>query len=67
MASRAIKVDPKKATASGAKTQAIISPTHDTSIIEVRAYELWVQRGCPIGSPEVDWYQAEHEIRGNAS
>ena len=23
-----------------------------------RAYELWLDRGCPEGSPEEDWYQA---------
>jgi hypothetical protein len=67
MASRAIKVDPKKTPATGPKTQAVITPTHNTGIIEVRAYELWIQRGCPIGSPEVDWYQAEREVRGSAA
>ena len=28
-----------------------------------RAYELWEARGCPIGSPEIDWFQAEQELR----
>jgi DUF2934 family protein len=23
------------------------------------AYELWERRGCPFGSPEVDWIAAE--------
>jgi Protein of unknown function (DUF2934) len=23
------------------------------------AYELWLNRGRPLGSPEVDWFQAE--------
>jgi hypothetical protein len=26
------------------------------------AYEYWLQRGCPIGSPEEDWFRAEAEI-----
>jgi Protein of unknown function (DUF2934) len=26
------------------------------------AYTLWEQRGCPEGSPEVDWLQAEEEL-----
>ena len=30
--------------------------------IQARAYELWQQRGCPDGSPEVDWFAAENEI-----
>ena len=32
--------------------------------IQARAYELWQQRGCPMGSPEVDWFAAETEILG---
>ena len=24
-----------------------------------RAYQLWKRRGCPLGSPEVDWLHAE--------
>ena len=30
--------------------------------ISIRAYELWTLRGCPIGSPEIDWAQAEAEL-----
>jgi hypothetical protein len=30
--------------------------------IEERAHELWEARGCPDGSPEVDWFQAEQEM-----
>jgi len=26
--------------------------------VAVLAYEYWLERGCPIGSPEVDWYRA---------
>ena len=72
MASRAIKIDPKKTSSSEPKPQAE-SPSRkepesaNGNAIEVRAYELWIQRGCPIGSPEVDWLQAEEELRGNAA
>lgn len=31
--------------------------------IAVRAYQCWCERGCPEGSPEVDWCQAEQDIR----
>ena len=27
------------------------------------AHALWEQRGCPYGSPETDWFQAEHELQ----
>ena len=26
------------------------------------AYKFWVQRGCPLGSPEVDWFAAERAV-----
>ncbi len=26
------------------------------------AYKLWVQRGSPLGSPDVDWFAAEKAI-----
>ncbi len=29
----------------------------------VLAYQFWEERGCPVGSPEVDWFRAEEEIR----
>ena len=31
--------------------------------IAVRAHHLWVVRGCPLGSPERDWLQAEKELK----
>jgi len=27
------------------------------------AYSLWCQRGCPDGTPEVDWFMAEQKYR----
>lgn len=26
------------------------------------AYQFWLQRGCPTGSAEEDWYHAEREL-----
>jgi hypothetical protein len=42
-----------------------VSASHDD--IEGRAYQLWQDRGCPQGSPEVDWEQAEQELSGSRS
>ena len=35
-------------------------PEHEQ--IAALAYALWEARGCPEGSSEVDWFQAEQEV-----
>lgn len=35
-------------------------PTHEQ--IAALAYELWQTRGCPMGSPDEDWYRAERKL-----
>jgi hypothetical protein len=35
----------------------------DPETIAKLAYQLWSQRGKPEGSPEVDWFHAEHLLR----
>ncbi len=30
--------------------------------IEKLAYQFWVSRGCPAGSAEEDWYEAERAL-----
>jgi Protein of unknown function (DUF2934) len=35
----------------------------DPRAIELLAHEHWMDRGCPDGSPEVDWIWAEDELR----
>ena len=66
MASRAFKIDPKGtkssvATHTGSTQEPVQSL--NTEEIAVRSYELWQERGCPFGSPEVDWLRAEQELR----
>jgi hypothetical protein len=42
------------------------SQTPETSMqenLEKLAYGLWQERGCPYGSPEVDWLEAERKFR----
>ncbi len=36
-------------------------PTED--YIAALAHELWIERGCPIGSPNEDWLRAEDQLR----
>lgn len=35
----------------------------DRDEIALRAYALWQGRGCPSGSAEQDWLEAEHQLR----
>jgi Protein of unknown function (DUF2934) len=30
--------------------------------VEKLAYSLWVERGRPLGSPDVDWFAAEQTV-----
>jgi hypothetical protein len=39
-------------------SQSAMSPAE----IEALAYHLWEARGCPEGSPEIDWFQAEQTL-----
>lgn len=32
-----------------------------------RAHQLWVKKGCPEGSAEQDWLQAEQELKARNS
>jgi hypothetical protein len=46
------------------KTAASVSPTE--SEIAAVAYQLWLERGCPIGSDEEDWSRAEAMLKNAA-
>ena len=39
-----------------------IASVHDQ--IAALAYRLWQERGCPEGSPEIDWLDAEQRLLG---
>ena len=41
--------------------QTATQPTHEE--IAILAHALWITRGCPDGTPEVDWFQAEDQLR----
>jgi hypothetical protein len=34
--------------------------------VAIMAYHLWQERGCPEGSPEIDWLEAEQELQPTA-
>jgi hypothetical protein len=48
--------------AAALETAADATPLEHDEIAQ-RAYMHWQQRGCPEGSPEVDWAWAEQGLR----
>ncbi len=38
------------------------SPARSHQEIQLRAHELWQERGRPSGTPETDWFKAEQEL-----
>ena len=46
------------------ETSGIVPVELERGQIETLAYLRWLERGCPFGSPEDDWYRAEQELRG---
>ena len=37
--------------------------TFGHNAISELAHRLWQARGCPLGSPDEDWFRAAHELR----
>jgi hypothetical protein len=42
------------------QTQATPTPSHEE--IELRAYQIWVDRGRPEGTDREDWFEAERQL-----
>jgi len=34
-----------------------------TADVAALAYQLWLDRGCPEGSPDEDWYEAQRKLQ----
>jgi len=65
------KASGNRGTATGAATAVALAPEAQTEprqdrteheSIQRLAYSYWEARGCPIGSPDEDWFRAEVEL-----
>jgi hypothetical protein len=62
----------RKQTPNGTPEHRSVPPTNQASSLpnerEVAdlAYQRWVERGCPQGSPEEDWFEAERILRSRS-
>ena len=62
---RGVGTTPRSDSASGRSPTGSVDRAGEPSTEEIarRAYRCWHERGCPEGSPEVDWCRAEEELR----
>ena len=65
MASRGRIIEPRKSGTSQptASTERIASETVAESAIAALAYQIWLERGCAIGSDQEDWFRAEEDLK----
>jgi hypothetical protein len=61
MSARAIRTTPIAEPERGRQLRP--TPVPDRTEIAALAYQLWEERGCPIGTPEEDWLRAEEELK----
>ena len=62
MSSNAATIMRERSTASeSVKTSTTLSPTE--SEIATLAYQLWQDKGCPVGSDKEDWFRAEAMLK----
>ena len=65
MASRALKIDPRNSGTSEPtdSTESNASEAVNETAIAALAYQLWQERGCPIGSDQEDRFRAEEDLK----
>jgi hypothetical protein len=64
MSSPATKMAESSASRSGSE---VIETGESVRVSIARlAFSYWEARGCPYGTPEEDWFQAERELQGRA-
>jgi hypothetical protein len=68
MAKQQIRFVPKAPSASTENyaTRPVVAEEPDSTSIAALAYQLWQARGCPEGSPEIDWFLAEQKLSQSA-
>ena len=42
-----------------------LSPINEQDVADL-AYRRWLERGCPQGSSDVDWFEAERELHSKS-
>ena len=63
MAKRLSKTRMKNEATAPPAPQSADGGSPDEKEIERLAHQYWIERGCPIGTPEEDWFRAAEEIK----
>lgn len=64
MASRALKIDSKRTDyAPESEQRSEQAQSVDENQTAALAYLFWQKRGCPIGTDQEDWFQAEETLK----
>ena len=56
-------VEPDSTVESHESARQVVSQPENQQEVAALAYEFWHARGCPVGSPEDDWFRAERELQ----
>jgi hypothetical protein len=62
-APKSIAAEPSNASIASLAEAVHNPPFADARSIEELAYHSWLERGCPMGSPDEDWYRAEEKLK----
>ena len=60
------QLEPVGALAALTADSSSLTPVNGSDVADL-AYQRWVDRGCPQGCPEEDWYEAERELRSRSA
>lgn len=60
--STGIPENPNESAESAAQTAGVEQDRNQDAIAAL-AYQMWQERGCPLGSDQEDWFRAENELK----
>jgi hypothetical protein len=67
MAKRSLKNPTQEVVPDSSEATELASNQDEREEITRLAFQFWIERGCPIGTPDEDWFRAEAEVRSRAS
>lgn len=47
------------------KIEGVLHPHVSSRDVSALAHQMWEERGCPEGTPELDWFRAMNQLRND--